>query len=106
MMKIQDQNKQPAAHSGRSGMHWMMWVCCTVMVLPLVFYFANGGSFENPRALLTAVLPIGLCVGAHFLLHRLVGQSCALHQSKENEKGVAAVNPQQADKDAQKGKIA
>ncbi len=105
-MKVQNHNKQPAARSGRSGMHWMMWVCCTVMVLPLVFFIANGGSLKNPGALLTAVLPIGLCVGAHFLLHRLVGQSCALNQSGKNENEVAAAIPQHADKDTQKGKIA
>ena len=106
MMKVQNQNSQAEPQSGRSGMHWITWVCCAAMLFPLVIFIANGGSFESTGALLTAIAPIGLCVGAHFLLHRLLGQSCAGHRATKNDREGLASDAGEADGDVQPRKIA
>ncbi len=41
-MKMSDQEKQP---QNSKMMHVGMWVCCAVMLLPLLVFFAQGGSF-------------------------------------------------------------
>ncbi len=88
---------------GHAGMHWMMWICCAVMLLPIVLFIANGGTLESPRAIVSALLPVGLCLGMHFLVHRLIGHSCG--QNKQDTKGelpergdhASAVPPKQPD---------
>ena len=71
-MSVND-NQQP----DMSGlMRWMMWVCCAMMLAPVIVFFAQGGSLGDARGVFGALLPVALCVGMHFVLHRFIGVSC------------------------------
>ncbi len=84
-MQNDSKNNKSALVSGHAGMHWMMWICCAVMILPIVLFISNGGTLESPRAILSALLPVGLCLGLHFFMHRLPGHSC--EQDKQDTQG-------------------
>ena len=57
-------------------MRWMMGVCCALMLAPVMIFFAGGGSIGDASGFLGALLPIALCIGMHFVLHRFAGTSC------------------------------
>ena len=71
------------------SLRWMMWLCCAIMLAPLVLYFARGGTIGNAGGLFQALLPIALCVGGHFVLHRWLGVSC--HTANQEHKDVLHV---------------
>lgn len=53
-----------------------MWLCCTVMLLPLALYFVQGGTVGGLSSTLGLFAPLLLCVGMHLVVHRLMGRSC------------------------------
>ncbi|MDA5095771.1 DUF2933 domain-containing protein [Aliiroseovarius sp. KMU-50] len=52
------------------------------MLLPIAVYFLAGGTIGEGGTGLSAFAPLLLCVGAHFLMHRVMGKSC--HASKDS----------------------
>ena len=62
--------------SGHTLMKYGMWACCAIMLLPVVWYFATGGADGGLRQKIVAFAPILLCVGAHFLMFKMMGKSC------------------------------
>lgn len=72
-MRAEDEgNARPASEK---LMKYGMWICCAVMVLPVIAYLAAGGVSGASESLL-AFAPLLLCVGAHLVLHRMMGRSC------------------------------
>lgn len=72
-MNMSDQEKQP---QNSKMMHVGMWVCCAVMLLPLLVFFARGGSFFGLQDILGVLAPIALCLGAHGVMFFFMGKSC------------------------------
>ncbi len=72
-MNMSDQEKQP---QNSKMMHVGMWVCCAVMLLPLLVFFARGGSFSGLQNSLGVLAPIALCLGAHGVMFFFMGKSC------------------------------
>ncbi len=67
---------------------WMMWICCALMIVPIAIFLVGGGSVSDAGGLLRALLPLALCVGMHFLLHRFFGVNChPTSESAEEQKG-------------------
>ena len=62
--------------SGSALMKYGMWACCAVMLLPVVWYFSAGGADSGLTQKIVAFAPILLCVGAHFLMFKMMGKSC------------------------------
>ena len=62
--------------SGNALMKYGMWACCALMLLPVMWYFMAGGADGGLAQKIVALAPLLLCVGAHFLMHRVAGKSC------------------------------
>ena len=62
--------------SGSALMNYGMWACCALMLLPVVWYFSAGGADGGLTQKIVAFAPILLCVGAHFLMFKMMGKSC------------------------------
>lgn len=82
-----DHDKQ-AGQSGRM-MHWGMMACCAVMLLPIVGYFLGGGTLSGLASNTAAFAPLLLCVGAHLVMHKMMGKSCHGHGKTESVKADA-----------------
>ena len=64
------------SRTGIKGMHIAMIACCMFMLIP-VFGLVMAGSGRNGSGLnLTTLAPLLLCVGAHLLMHKMLGKSC------------------------------
>lgn len=72
-MNMSDQEKQP---QNSKMMHVGMWVCCAVMLLPLLVFFVRGGPFFGLQDSLGVLAPIALCLGAHGVMFFFMGKSC------------------------------
>lgn len=66
-------------------MHYGMMVCCAVMLLPVAGFFLAGGTIGGLWSNSAAFLPIVICVGAHVVMHKMMGKSCH-GTSDDNEK--------------------
>lgn len=55
---------------------WAMWACCAVMLLPLAGYLIVAQSSVTTAGLFNAVIPLGLCLGMHVAMHKMMGKSC------------------------------
>ncbi len=79
---------QQRCQTSDTMMKYGMWACCAIMLVPAVLYFAadglSGGLLNN--AIMFA--PLLVCLGAHFIMHRLMGESC--HGEEKGEKAVTA----------------
>lgn len=53
-----------------------MMACCAVTLLPLGAFLVAGGTLGGLPSSVWLLLPIVLCLGMHFLLHRVMGRSC------------------------------
>ena len=69
---------------GGTLMKYGMWACCALMLLPVVWYFAAGDADGGLTQNIVAFAPILLCVGAHFLMFKTMGESC--HGESDDEK--------------------
>lgn len=82
--------KTNTTRPGRSKlMHYGMMACCAIMLLPIIGYFVAGGSLGGLWNNSAAFLPLLLCVGAHFVMHKVMGKSC--HGTSEDEEPTKAI---------------
>lgn len=65
--------------SGGAGMKLGMMACCAVMLLPLGAFLVAGGTIDGLTSNLGLLAPLVLCLGAHVVMHRMMGKSC--HES-------------------------
>ena len=85
-MNMSDQQYQPQKSK---IMHVGMWVCCAVMLLPLLAFFARGGTLSGLQDSLGVFAPIVLCLAAHGVMLFFMGKSC--HGDRKTSKGDAPV---------------
>ncbi len=97
-MSMSDQEKQP---QNSKMMHVGMWLCCAVMLLPLLVFFARGGTVSGLQGSFGALIPIVLCLGAHGVMFFFMGKSCHGDRKTSNSdaSGVAKI-PVQTSMDA------
>ncbi|KPN62772.1 Protein of unknown function [Aliiroseovarius crassostreae] len=78
--------------SGHSKlMHYGMMACCAIMFLPIVGYLIAGGTIGGLWGNSIAFLPLLLCVGAHFVMHKMMGKSC--HGASKKEERTNEIPP-------------
>ena len=65
-----------AAKGSGKLMHWGMMACCAAMLLPIAGYFIGGGTLSGLGSNSLAFAPLVLCVGAHLVMHKMMGKSC------------------------------
>lgn len=65
-------------------MHLAMIACCFIMLIPIAGYFLASGALSGFSGNLVAFAPLLLCVGAHFVMHKVMGKSC--HASDKQDK--------------------
>ncbi|MFP7675638.1 DUF2933 domain-containing protein [Marivita sp. S0852] len=89
-MNMSDQENQPQKSK---MMHVGMWVCCAVMLLPLIVFFARGGTLSGLQDSLGVLAPIVLCLGAHGVMFFFMGKSChgGGKSSESDAPGVAKI---------------
>ena len=75
------QNQETAVSS--KIMHYVMMVCCAVMLVPVAAFFLAGGSIAGLWNNVGLFAPIALCIGAHVVMHKMMGKSC--HGSKQEQ---------------------
>jgi len=66
-------------------MKYAMWACCAAMLLPIAVFVMAGGLSAGLFSGLYAFAPLLLCVGAHVIMHRMMGKSCHGAASEEDE---------------------
>ncbi len=55
---------------------------CAVMLVPLGAFLVAGGTLGGLVGNLGLLAPLALCLGAHVVMHRMMGKSC--HDSTAN----------------------
>lgn len=68
--------------SGLSIMKLGMIICCTVMLLPIMMLLSSGAGLAGLLNNWGVFLPLTLCLGMHFVMHKFMGKSC--HSDHEN----------------------
>lgn len=53
-----------------------MIVCCVVMILPILLLLPTGVGLGGLLTNWTVLLPLGLCLGIHIVMHKMMGKSC------------------------------
>ncbi|WP_234992373.1 DUF2933 domain-containing protein [Roseisalinus antarcticus] len=85
--------------SGGGGMKLGMLACCAVMLLPLGAFLLAGGTLGGLASNLGLLAPLALCLGAHVVMHRMMGKSChdseadTRQQDTEQDRGPTAIGP-------------
>ncbi len=69
-------------------MKYGMWACCAIMLAPVILYFAAGGFSGGMLNSAIVFAPLLVCLGAHLVMHRLMGKSC--HGEAKGEEAVNA----------------
>lgn len=62
------------------GMKLGMLACCAVMLVPLGGFLLAGGTLGGLASNLGLLAPLALCLGAHVVMHRMMGRSCQTAQ--------------------------
>lgn len=62
-----------------------MVVCCAVMLIPVVGYFAVGGTIAGLTSNFGVFAPIALCIGVHVAMFAFMGKSCHGSAKKDVE---------------------
>lgn len=60
-----------------------MMVCCAIMLLPVAAFLIAGGTIAGLWNNVGLFAPIALCLGAHVVMHKMMGKSC--HGSKDEQ---------------------
>lgn len=60
----------------RSTSHWIMIACCISMVFGAGLLLWGMGPDANWAERLSALAPIGICLGAHLVMHKTMGRTC------------------------------
>lgn len=75
-------------------MHYGMMACCAVMLVPVAGFFIAGGTLAGFWQSAGAFAPLLLCVGAHLVMHKMMGKSC--HSDADEQETPAQARPVQA----------
>jgi len=76
MMSKTETKSMRQGRANSKPMHIAMMACCVVMLLPIAGYFVAGGSLSGLGGNLATFAPLLLCVGGHFVMHKMMGRSC------------------------------
>lgn len=68
--------------SSGAGMKLGMVACCAVMLVPLGAFLVAGRTLGGLAGNIGLLAPLALCLGAHVVMHRMMGRSC--HDSTTN----------------------
>lgn len=74
-MAAEEQDKTGTETSNKF-MHFAMMACCILMLLPVAGVLLTGNGFSLGGLGMATVTPLLLCVGAHLVLHKMMGKSC------------------------------
>lgn len=66
-----------------------MAVCCIIMVAPIAAVLLAGGGISTITNNIGLVAPLALCLGLHFVMHKMMGRSC--HGSSATNEGLQPV---------------
>jgi len=78
-------------------MRFGMMACCVVMLLPIAGFFVAGGSLAGLWTKAGLFAPLLLCVGAHLVMHKLMGRSCHAAKSEKELQAVPVLTDQRAE---------
>lgn len=70
------QNESERAATQGTMMKWGMMACCAVMPVPVASFLLAGGTIAGLWTSAGLIAPIAICVGAHLVVHRMMGKSC------------------------------
>ncbi len=90
---MEDKNFSSFKETTRSGLHGVclaMFACCAVIVVPVFGYFLVYTGAGNGSLNWLSIVPLILCVGAHFMMHKVTGKSCHHDKSETEEKQTAS----------------
>jgi hypothetical protein len=62
--------------SGSVGRKLGIMACCAVMLVPLGVFLVAGGTLGGLASNPGLLVPLALCLGAHVVMHRMMGRSC------------------------------
>jgi hypothetical protein len=79
----------PQKSSGRRIASLGMAVCCIIMIAPIAAVLLAGGSIASITNNLGLLAPLALCLGMHFVMHRMMGRPC--HGASEPDEGAQPV---------------
>jgi hypothetical protein len=82
-------NPNPNKSSHTKLMHYGMMACCAVMLLSIAGYIVTGGTIEGWLSNSAIFLPLLFCLGAHVVMHKVMGKS--YHQTPDDEKQTKAI---------------
>lgn len=68
------QNQTPPGQS--KLMHYGMMTCCAVMLVSVAGFFLAGGTVAGHSGNAGVFAPLALCLGAHFLMFKVMGKPC------------------------------
>ena len=70
-------SERPESHETTGKlMKYGMWACCAIMLAPILLYRAAGGLSSDLTNNAILFAPLVVCLGAHFVMHRVMGKSC------------------------------
>lgn len=91
-MRTESENNSPEkSRSGPKTMHFAMMACCVVMAVPVVGFFLAGGTLGISGSSVMAFAPLVLCVGAHLVMHKMMGKSCHSKASEHDAEDIKVV---------------
>jgi len=73
--------------SGNRFAKLAMAACCFIMLAPVGLVLLSGAGIGAVFSNAGLMLPLVLCVGMHFVMHRMMGRSC--HGKAETETDVS-----------------
>ncbi|WP_295453757.1 DUF2933 domain-containing protein [uncultured Pseudophaeobacter sp.] len=91
MSQKTDTSSIERSRSGPKAMHFAMMACCVIMLLPIAGYFLAGGALGGLGSNLLTFAPLLLCVGGHFVMHKMMGKSCHTSGSRRETEEPNAV---------------
>lgn len=86
--QIEDSEVSDASHGHKPGNRFAklgMAACCIIMMVPIAFFLLSGASIGAVFSNAGLILPLVLCLGMHFVMHRLMGRSCHGDKTKDVE---------------------
>lgn len=89
---MNSQESSTSTKATKLGQHSMgigMAICCAVMLLPFGAYLLAGKSAAGTGSALASLAPLALCLGVHFVMHRMMGKSCNGAKSEKPAEGDA-----------------
>lgn len=80
--RVHHMEQQPAPRDDSAPWlaRWGIVLCCLVFVAPVAIAMIFGTGLTSLSGNLWIILPLAVCLGLHFVLHKVTGKSC--HTSK------------------------